>query len=416
MLPPDAPIAIEDVIAQWPTLRQSLLSKFDDCPLSAYFEMRYSNGWNTHPQARGTLFHRYAAELLRTMKAAGHETIPVSEAIEILIEVCYQRGVPVEDIVRVPLREMKDLRMAAVKFARDNTFSTDRIVDIERRLAAKLEYINDDGQVVERTLTGQIDCLLFDPPNGAIVLDWKDTWALPPEPEEFEAGDERFDDDELKGISYHGYFQQRFYGWLVMKNYLNVEKVTLREFYVRKTKVRKATLHRHQLDDVEEQLRVLAHGFDRAFGSGAPPRPHAVATIGHWKPQPGKHCGFCVGARQCPIPEHVRIEAGGAVSTEEMAKRAAAELLVVDRIRDLLRNACKGWVDSGRPPIEVKNSKGRRVLGWTRDGRGRRFKFFTPDASDRGTHAADAQLEEAMKESTARARKERLGRRKAGRR
>ena len=51
-------------------------------------------------------------------------------------------------------------------------------------------------------------------------------------------------DDEMNQISYEGYFQQRFYGWLVLKCYPQVQAVTLREFYARRTEARSATLTR----------------------------------------------------------------------------------------------------------------------------------------------------------------------------
>lgn len=420
----------------FPTVRQSLLAKYDDCPLSTYFEMRFSNGWSTHPQARGTIFHLFAAKALNAMRVAGSRTIPVHEAEAILVEACRQvtngNGEPLapRDIVRVPLRQMPELRMAARKFAKDNEFSIERIVDVEKRLSAELTYPLAGGGVATRTLTGQIDALLFAPPDGAVVIDWKDTWALPPEPKERQPEDYVGEDDELRGISYHGYFQQRFYGWLVMKNYRNVNSVTLREFYARKTKVRKATLTRDRMAEVEEELSIAVEAFDRAIAQGSPSWPMGwfddgdggrvldIERLGAWKPQPGKHCGFCVAARHCPIDEDVRIEVGGAITTWEGAKRAAAELQVVDSIRQKLITACKGFVETQGRPIPIKASKGRRVLGWYPQRGGRRFGLYTPDESDRGGHAdLDAQLVAAMQEATVRARQTRpprARRRKAG--
>jgi hypothetical protein len=397
---PSGPVSLDEVVRLFPTLRQSRLASFDDCALLALFDILYSNGWSTHPQARGTIFHRFAAETLRTMQRVKSNTIPIGEALEILLEVCRQRDVPPEEIVRVPLREMKDLRMAAIKFAKDNEFSVDQIVDVERRLAATLAYHDADGVVRERVLTGQLDALLGEGSDGAIVIDWKDTWALPPEPRDAPVADQ----DDLKGISYHGYFQQRFYGWLVMRNFPAIQRVTLREFYARKTKVRKATLHREQLDDVERELALLVEQFDLAIAQGLPPRPLDFETIGRWRPSPGKHCGFCPKKGDCPIEDEAR--GVGAIRDVSMAERYAAEMVVAEEIREDRREACKVYVEAVGP-IRVRSSKGRRVLGWMETKRGRRFGFFTPDESDRGTHAIDAKLEDAMRDSTARAKEER---------
>lgn len=420
---PAEPLAVEDVIYLFPTLRQSLLSKFDDCPLSSYMETRYANGWSTHPQARGTIFHRFAAEVMRTLQANRSFTIPVQLADAILIDVCRQRDVPPEDKVRVPFREMRDLRMAARKFAADNRFTWHLIAGVEEPLAWTLTYPHPDGGLVQRTLTGTLDTLLYDGRDGAIVLDWKDTWGLPPEPKEREPGAVVGPDDEMRGISYHGYFQQRFYGWLVMKNFAHINHVTLREFYVRKTKVRKATLTRDRLPEVEEELSVLAQAFDEAIGQGAPSFPFGwfpkadpetgevvgreldIARLGAWKPQPGKHCGFCARARHCPIDEDTRIEVGAPPATPERAMALAAELQVIDRTRPKIITALKAYVETSGAPIPVKSAKGRLVLGWMVTRAGRRFGLYTPDASDRGGHAdLDRQLQQAMREATGEAR------------
>jgi hypothetical protein len=352
------------------------------------------------------------------MQRQGTQTLPRAEALAILLETCHQRGVPTDDIVRVPMRQMPELRMAVDKFAKDNSFSTEKIVDIERKLSAEITYADEHGEVRRRTITGTLDCLLFDPPAegkaaGAVVIDWKDTWALPPVPQDNES--QGYDDEELKGLSYHGYFQQRWYGYLVMRAYSNVHRVTLREFYPRKTKVRKATVHRHQMETIEQEIGVVVHALDRALMQGKPNLTVGadgmvdIDELAWWKPQPGKHCGFCNKPTACPIEEDVRVANGGAATSQKMIETLAARWLVADRIRKLAREAIKAWVDIGNPPPIVRWSKGRAVLGWmTIKGGGRKFGAYTPDASDRGGHADyDEQLMEAMRESTARAKAER---------
>ena len=411
MIVPARPMSLDEVQTAIPTVRQSTLSGFDDCALSAYFSIRYLNGWSTTAQARGTLLHRTYAECLETMRRQGHTTIPISEALEILLEVCRQRGVPAEDIVRVPLRQMPELRMAVAKFARDNQFSTSKIVDVERRLEAPISYTTAEGEVITRRFTGQLDVLLFDPPDGAVIVDFKTGYGLPPEPRDAEP--QGYDDEELKGLSYLGYFQQRAYGLLVLANYTNVNRVTLREFYPYKSVVRKATLHRHQLPQVVEELSIMIEAFDAAVASG-PPNLRAnedglvdIYALGWWKPSPGKHCSYCAKPTACPIEDDVRIASGGA-ATAESASRWAARMQIAERIRKMAIEGLKGYVEEGGAPVPVKWSKGRQVIGWYQTKRGRRFGAYVPDESDRGGHAdMDAQLVEAMRDSTARARSER---------
>src|SRR4051812_11288225 len=120
-VPPKHPVPLDDVVRAYPALRQSLLSKYDDCPLSMLMELRFARGWNTHPQARGTVFHLFAAKVLQELREQKSETIPVQVAEAILMEACRQRTnhrrepIPPEEIVRVPLRQMPELRMAARK-------------------------------------------------------------------------------------------------------------------------------------------------------------------------------------------------------------------------------------------------------------------------------------------------------------
>lgn len=426
-------MSLEDVVAAIPSLRQSLLAGFDDCPLSAFMELKFANGWSTYPQARGTIFHLFAALFLNELRTVQSRTLPVQLAEQILIQACRQEfdangeRIPPEDIVRVPLREMKDLRMAARKFAADNAFSFDRIIDIERRLSATLTYPHPDGGLVERRLTGKLDALLSDPadPDGAVVLDWKDTWGLPPEPKDL--GREETIEDELRGLSYEGYFQQRFYAWLVMKCYPNVQRVTLREFYVRKTVARKATVTRASMPEIEEELSVLAQAFDMALAQGVPSFPYGwfpvvdpetgevsgreldIERLGRWKPQPGRHCGFCARSRACPIEEDTRIEAGAPPATPERAAAIAGEIQVVEQVRTVLYRAAKAYVETSGRPIPVKDAKGRRALGWVQEKSGRRFKLFVPSESDRGgrTDDIDGELRDAMQSATSRARRER---------
>lgn len=397
---PDKPIRLESVWELMPSIRQSLLSSFDDCALSTYFDLAYGQGWSTHPQARGTLMHRYYAEALRTMRKAKSNSLPVSEAIEILYETLLQADVPIHELVRVPLREIRDMRMEAIKFATDNEFDVHLLVDIEKRLSATVTYRHPEtGEPVERVLSGQLDALIAEPPDGAIVIDWKSSW----QPPQSIRDDDDDDPDDAKRLSYHGYFQQRFYGWLVMKNFSNVNRVTLREYYVRKNEVRPATLHRDRLHHVEQEMEMLALHFDRAFAFGSPPTPFEAHTMGPWEPQPGKHCDFCLKPGSCPIEDEAR--GGGAVTSLKRALQYAAEFLVATRVREHRMKALKAWVDV-HGPVPVRNAKGRQQIGWVdnKTGGGRRFVIHETPGSDRGPRGVDKRLMDAMRESTKRAR------------
>lgn len=393
---PAGPVDLDEVMALYPEVRQSLLQRFDDCPLSSLFELRWGQGWSTHPQASGLIFHRVAAECLREMQRNDSESIPVGVALEILREALEQNDVPPEEIVRVPLRDIPNLRMVVAKFARDNSFSIRDIIDIERRMGADLTYVDRNGEQRVRRLTGQLDVLLAPVAGEAVVVDWKNSWALPPE---------RHEDDEQPGLSYHGYFQQRFYGWLVFMNFPSVDAVTLREFYPRRTEVRKGRILRTELPKIAEELAILVKEFDRAVSEG-PPRTLKLEDVERtrWTPQPGKHCDFCVAPQRCPVEDEAALPK--AVRTADQAKRWAAARVVAMRVKKKADEILKPYAEE-HGPIPVKNAKGRRVIGVRPIGDGSKTQFteYTPkSAEDRPPTPGpeDKPLIDAMRDATRR--------------
>src|SRR4051794_29134153 len=92
------PRTLEQVHERWPAIRQSLLASYDNCSLSTLMELE-GHAYTNAAQARGILFHRFAAKVLNTLRATGEVKMPTEEAMAILYEVCAQRDVPVGDIV-----------------------------------------------------------------------------------------------------------------------------------------------------------------------------------------------------------------------------------------------------------------------------------------------------------------------------
>jgi hypothetical protein len=366
----DAPVDLDVVLREHPTVRQSLLSAFDECHLRALHEVQHNGPWNNGAQALGIMFHRVAAEIILTLQRVNEQQIPTQEAVEIMEECVEQRGIDPDQYVHLDLRQKAELRALTIKFASDNKFSIERVVGVEEPLAMDVQYMTDGGEIVTRKLTGTLDLLLFDPPDGAIVVDWKSGWGLPPEPRDPEAPK-----DDVDRISYEGYFQQRYYGALVLVNFPAVKRVTLREFYPRWTQVRRATMTREDLGQTLRDFGDLVRRFDEAMVAGA--------LSPKWKPSPGKHCSFCMKPGACPIEEEARSE--GAITDQETAERYAAERIVAEEVRKHRTTAAKSWVEA-HGPIAVKNAKGRSVLGWNvspTSGK-RRFEVFVPDESDRG--------------------------------
>ena len=353
-----------------PTLRQSKLSEYDRCALMSKFGMEggrkwepnlkveralarlmaegkigwdtkallledlpkwgiapVERGWTTHPQARGHIMHRTLGKCLSVMYDSDEERIPVGVAEAILEETLRQHDVPLEEMEAIPAEEIADLRWTVRKWASDTRWTVRNLVSVEELLETTIHYPSDYGPVARR-LTGRLDALFAEGDRG-IVPDWKDTWMLPPEQE----------------VSFTGYFQQRFYGLLVLRKYTALNSVTLMEWYLRRSEPRTVTLRREQLPEVEAEMSALAERFDRSVENDS------------FKPSPGKHCSFCTFPERCPIEPAARGE--GAIQSDEQARRVAAQMLVADTVKKKLWSALRAW-SNRHGFVPVSDAKGRR--------------------------------------------------------
>jgi hypothetical protein len=393
-------MSLDEVIEAYPVLRQSLLANYSDCALYAYFDLRDTQGWSTHPQAAGTLYHRFAAECLQEMRLAKEEQIPVSEALAVLEKVLEQRDIDPLDRVRLPLREIPRLRMAAVKFAKDNTFTIENLIDVELEIYNPINYVDDEGTLRERMLRGTPDAIVKDPEHpsdGVIVIDFKLTWALPPEREATDR------DAAEKGLSYHGYFQQRMYAWLLLKRFPHLNWITLREFYALRSKARPATVHRKALPQIEEELANLVREFDRSLMSGKPKKLR-YPEVAHWQPSPGKHCKFCTGRDHCPVDKGtLRLYA---VQTEKEAIEAVGAIETAEARLDIHKKAVRPYIEE-HGPVASRHSKGGRAYGLRTNSAGKpEARWFVPEGSDAAPRrkASDKPLEDAMRKAADEAR------------
>lgn len=384
--------SLEQVEAAYPSYRQSLLSKADNCSLSTLFDLE-GNDYTTHEQARGIIFHRYAAELLRTLWRTGEHQIPHEEAMQILYEVSRQREVEPHEVVVVPARERRLLRICALALA-NTPLDMSKVLEIETRHTATLNYDHPVHGRVERTISGTPDVVVADPPHGLVVIDWKTAPSAPAPTPTNEQGDEvqaHWTGDHLH-VSYEGYFQQRFYALLLLRAFPEIQYVTLRERYVLPRESRNATVPREALEHIEQELAVDVELLDRAIEGGS------ASEL--WKPSPGKHCDFCRRPTSCPIEAEAR-ELEGGVTSQAQAERIAAETIVAQRIYKDGMEACKAWHDATSRPIPVRNAKGRQELRWGQDSKGkRRFKIHPVETSDRGPR--DPELEQTINEAAER--------------
>ena len=347
--------------AAFPKVRQSLLSNFDSCELASFFDHTFGD-YHTHPQGRGSIFHRTAAECLRLMVQNDERTIDVDTAYGVLEEQLRQHDAADDGNGRlpVPMDQIAELRITVKKWALDNSFTIENIVSVEDRYETAVPYIDPaTSEVVQRVLTGQPDVLLIDPAGDATVIDWKDTWALPGE----------------SSISEGGFFQQRFYAMLVFTAYKAVQTVTLREFYPRFSEARTATIGREDLPELQSEFSALVERFDAAWTAhilsqdtmddvtddDAAPLEQLPLAPAEFNPSPGSHCSYCKMPERCGILPDAR--GSGSVTSLEQAEVAAAQHLVAKAVVKKTGDALRNWTRE-HGPVPVKDAKKPRLMGY----------------------------------------------------
>jgi hypothetical protein len=347
-------------------LRQSSIARFDNCALSLLLEAQSPVQQPSNMAARGSMFHRWVAKALEQMKAEGWTSYPVEMGLELLLQVLAQRDVPDDEVVHLPMSELRWLRVLVTRWCEGGEFDAQRVLEIEQPLYMKVKVPDGQGGTYERTVKGTPDVIVADPGTapGLIIPDWKTGWASPSKQqgELDRQGEERTDK-----LSDQGYAQQIIYGALGLVNYPAVERVTLREAYLMWGEYREATVHRWELERVMDILGAIIAQIDAAFAAG----PDSA----RWVPTAGTHCGICPSPRRCPLKDWEGIPANVAE-----AQLLAREWIVAGQVRKDRLPLVKGWVEA-HGPIEIDHGKGRREVGWLANstGNGRRFALYEPE-------------------------------------
>jgi hypothetical protein len=319
---------------EFPTLRQSTLSTFDECGLTSLFDRRYRKSFSRADAARGIIWHRWAAKAMREMAANNEDHLEVDIGLAIFLETLRQADVPINDMVNVPMREVHDLTWMVKKFCSEAHWDIASLVDVEQRLEWTVRYPNPDGGWVDRIISGQLDVLFAFGENleHGRVVDYKSGWWLPPPSE----------------VSEQGFFQQNFYALLAMRNHQTLTSVELYEYYPRYSQARTATKYRDQLDEIEETVTALVERFDRSVQEDV------------WHPSPGRHCSYCARPTACPIFPTARRQ--GRIASMEEAATVAAQIMVAEYAVKQSKEALKSWT-AEHGPVPVKDAKANSVYG-----------------------------------------------------
>lgn len=362
--------------------RQSLLSSYEQCPRRALHGMAIDDDLtvgNVGASADlGSAFHAFAAEYLRTLWQQNEPNMPTQEAVEVAYEILAhgteRLNVSTGEVHRqkwvLPADERDDLVWMVLGFCRYE-WAPRRIMpggtDLDPeggRLSA--DIVCPDG--VTRTLTGQPDLILADPPDGIVIVDYKSGKGKPKAPR-------AEPDAELatgkQYLSERGHFQLDSYGLLGMRKYPQAKRATLRELHMRSGKTREAVLGREELEHVERQIGLHLMLLDeaRALFEAGEAETHTLL-----RPRPGSWCARkCPVAASCPVPAEQR--GVGALDSDEAADEAAGRYVNVDGLRNTLREQLRAYHEqTGRAPLV---GDGTAVFWRPKpDGKGRSFGVF----------------------------------------
>lgn len=308
--------AVEPLSSVPETWRQTLISKFAECPRSAYLYLKYDGGALTHPLAGGTVLHRAIERFIREILEEGEMQGVPERAKDILNEVLAEStdltvGPDRFDSMRAMMHHMAE---ALVLPAPD---SKAKVVCLETPVTVEL-----NGHVI----TGTLDFAEVDE-NEVRIRDFKSAFYNVSRPED--AGD---DEDEYVPTKeeWPGTFQLVLYAYALAtgsiegvgdedmrKVFGGVQTFRLRQDHPRRwwksegtVAYREAAIDRETLLDWRLYLEAVVEKMARSIDTWQFP---AVM---------GKHCAFCPSSGECPIPAAPRAYAGE-IRTDEDAARAA---------------------------------------------------------------------------------------------
>lgn len=370
--------------------RQSLLKSFEVCPRRALHDIQLPDDLSVGNVGSsgdlGSATHAVFRRILETMRKNGEAQIPTQEGIEIMYEV-----VAGGDWV-LPASDFDDLIRFTLSFCTYYKWPRPAMA-LEERLT--LDLVCPDG--VMRTLTGQPDVIVADPPDGLVIVDYKTGRGKPRDPRQMPEKGEAIVGKEY--LSDTGTFQLKIYGLLALHRYPAAQRVTLREAWIRFGERREAVLGRDELEHVEREVALKMMLLDRAIDDG----PHGKLA----RPRAGKQClKGCPVKRSCPIPAEQR--GLGALDSPQTADAEAARFVVVDALRQEQRDALKAYHEQTGHAPEVGDGT---VMRWRpkASGKGRDFGVFDPEVIDvEARERADAEVVEAMRVQAELNRRERV--------
>ncbi len=324
---------VEPLSAVPESWRQTMISKFVECPRSAYLYLRYGGGALTHPLAGGTLLHRATERYIRTLIEQDEHMGNPELAKDILNEVLVE-----STDLQVSPERYDSLRAMIFHLAEGLVIDPEKVVFLETPVSV---------EIGGRTITGTIDFGELDD-NALTMIDWKSAYFNAARPDIDENDEEYVPTRE----EWPGGFQLTLYAYAAAKgsidntdfNFNQVPEFRLRQVHPRQfwenagtMAYREAVIDRSSLLDWGLYLESTIAKMETAFQTWEFP---AIM---------GSHCDFCPSSADCPIPPALR-NYRGEIRTEDDARRAAIMYEALGRRRSEIWDGLKGWAKStGRP-------------------------------------------------------------------
>lgn len=343
--------------------RQSTLRAMEICPRRTRFALEtgeLKTGWTKGSTNLGTIFHSFVARYMDQLASPEFrpaKQMPTEEAAVIA------REVYAESPFTLDHEDFDALIGMAVRFAADFKWDVNRILAKEDPL--RVDLLCPDGQV--RTVKGQPDLIVADPPRGLIIYDWKTGMAQPKSPKKQEGDGEPVEGE--KYLSDTGRYQRLVYGLLALRQWPSAQYAIMWEVPMRFAShgPRYARLSREGLERIEHKLAIDMMRLDQGVEEG-PQSPI-------WEPRPSSKCVHCEVASSCPVPPRMRGE--GAVSDQVSldieARRFARGKAMYEQAAERLKAASAEAGAHGHLNGAESVRWGPEPDAWAQKGNGRKF-------------------------------------------
>lgn len=264
-------------------LSQTFLRHFENCPRSAYLYARFKGGSSTHPLERGSLFHLFAEEALKTMIREDENSMSPEQGRELM-----EHLITTAEFV-VPFAEQDDLLGMAWNWSEVTWIDPATVLAVETMAELAIA-----GWIVR----GKVD---FAATTGTVVevVDWK-TARFPKQQRQLRT------------------FQTAFYGATIGYGSLDGAPVLdhlnhfmLSERYPRSvwTEDGQPVLAHRDFEIERERLLKFRH-----YLEGLVQRAETAFETWNFRAVEGDHCKECPARALCPIPDYLR--RGGESTTE----------------------------------------------------------------------------------------------------